>query len=382
MSAVTGKAVRTPRGTPRSRPQLQLALQGGGAHGAFTWGVLDRLLEEESIDIGRVSGTSAGALNGAALVCGLATGGRDGARRKLSRLWHGIATAAIPMTWMLSPLRKPGMGIWDDAMPLLSPYQTNPLALEPLRLVLSDIVDPQALNTPGPTALFTSAVNVNTGRCRVFGPGSQSVQAVLASACAPLLFQAVQIDGQAYWDGSYAGNPALWPLYEPSPDVDILLVELTPQERDETPVTAKNILNRINEIASIQGMLAELRAIDAVNRTADGAGVRLHVVSLPDGGTPLETEPSIKRTVSMELFEALRQRGHAACARWLAARAEAGSLPPPVDLAARYLERDRTQERALPRHGSRAPEESHMRSNSTTPATCLHGAAAPAAGTP
>jgi NTE family protein len=378
-TVVAGKSAHAPPG----RPQLQLALQGGGAHGAFTWGVLDRLLEEESIDIGRVSGTSAGALNGAALVCGLAAGGREGARCHLSRLWHGIATAAIPMTWMLSPLRKPGLGIWDDAMPLLSPYQTNPLALEPLRLLLSGLVEPKVLNAPGPTALFTSAVNVNTGRCRVFGPGCQSVQAVLASACAPLLFQAVQIDGQAYWDGSYAGNPALWPLYEPSPDVDILLVELTPQERDETPVTAKNILNRINEIASIQGMLAELRAIDTANRLVDGADVRLHVVSLPDGGTPLETEPSIKRTVSMELFQALRQRGHAACERWLAERAEAGSLPPPVDLAARYLERDAVQERGLLGRGSQGPKQAPMRSNNTTPAAARpHPATPPTARTP
>jgi NTE family protein len=247
--------------------------------------------------------------------------------------------AGMPMTWLLAPLRKPGLGVWDDAMPLLSPYQANPLAFEPLRLVLSGIVDEEALNAPGPHALFTSAVHVQTGRCEVFGPGRLSVQALLASACAPLLFQAVEIEGRSYWDGSYVGNPQLWPLYGQTLDADILLIELTPLERAETPTTAKNILNRINEIASIQGLLAELRAIDALNRTAAGADLRLHVVSLPEGGSVLQAEPSIKRTVSMELFEALRQAGHAACNRWLASGRGAGGLPAPVDIAARYLER-------------------------------------------
>jgi NTE family protein len=327
------------RRAPGARPVVQLALQGGGAHGAFTWGVLDRLLDEDTIDIGQVSGTSAGALNGAALVCGLASGGRAGAKRNLSRLWSGIAVAGIPMTWLLAPLRKPGLGVWDDAMPLLSPYQANPLAFEPLRLVLSGIVDEEALNAPGPHALFTSAVHVQTGRCEVFGPGKLSVQALLASACAPLLFQAVEIEGRSYWDGSYVGNPQLWPLYGSTLDADILLVELTPLERAETPTTAKNILNRINEIASIQGLLAELRAIDTINRTGTRADLRLHVVSLPEGGSVLQAEPSIKRTVSMELFEALRQAGHAACDRWLASGCGADGLPAPVDIAARYLER-------------------------------------------
>ncbi|KQP17797.1 patatin-like phospholipase family protein [Pseudorhodoferax sp. Leaf267] len=326
------------RAVRRTMP-LQLALQGGGAHGAFTWGVLDRLLDEEDIDIGQVSGTSAGALNGAALVSGLAAGGRPAARERLSRLWHAIAAVGTPMTWLMTPLRKPGMGLWDDAMPLLSPYQTNPMAMEPVRMLLAGVVDVDAINAPGPNALFVNAVNVNTGRCRVFGPGEHSLQTILASACAPLVFQAVVIDGQSYWDGGYAGNPSLWPLYRSSPKADILLVELTPLERAETPTTAKNILNRINEIASIQGLVAELQAIDAINRATAKADIRLHVVSLPEAGTALEIEPSIKRTVALELFYSLHQRGHAACEAWLATR-QGKALPAAADIGARYLGSD------------------------------------------
>lgn len=323
---------------PRPSTPLQLALQGGGAHGAFTWGVLDRLLDEEGIEIGQISGTSAGALNGAALVSGMVNGGRDGAKASLRRLWSGIAAVGAPMTWMLTPLRKPGLGLADDAMPLLSPYQTNPLAMEPVRMVLASVIDVDALNSAGQTGLFVNAVNVHTGRCRVFGPGELSLQAILASACAPLMFQAVQIEGESYWDGSYAGNPSLWPLYQASLQSDILLVELTPQTRSETPTTAKNILNRINEIASIHGLLAELQAIEVINRTVPEADVRVHLVSLPDTVTPLQTEPSTKRTVSTELFRTLHAQGHAACEAWLASRSDGSPLPQPTDVTARFLQ--------------------------------------------
>ena len=189
---------------------LNLALQGGGAHGAFTWGALDRLLEEEDIDIGRISGTSAGALNGAALATGYAMDGRAGAKANLALLWRKVSEAGAPMTFLLLPLRKPGMGVWDDAMPLLSPYQTNPLALEPLRYILSTVADIDVMKRPEAPRLFVNAVNVHSGYSRVFGPQDMSLDAILASACAPLMFQAAQIDGDSYWDGSYAGNPMLW----------------------------------------------------------------------------------------------------------------------------------------------------------------------------
>ncbi|MDB5943599.1 MAG: patatin-like phospholipase family protein [Ramlibacter sp.] len=316
---------------------LNLALQGGGAHGAFTWGVLDRLLDEPGVDIGRISGSSAGALNGAALATGYARDGRAGAKANLALLWQKVAEAGSLMTFLFLPLRKPGMGIWDDAMPLLSPYQTNPLGMGPLRYVLERVTDVALLKTPAAPALFVNAVDVHTGYSRVFGPGEVSVDALLASSCAPLMFQAVQIDGRPYWDGSYGGNPMLWPLYQDRLDTDIFMIELTPLERQETPMTAKNILNRINEIASINGLVAEMRALDLLNRQAAGAAIRMHVLSMDTGASQLDQEPSIKRTVGRVLFERLRHEGYANCDSWLSANRGLLGVRSSVDVRARYL---------------------------------------------
>lgn len=242
---------------------LNLALQGGGTQGAFTWGVLDRLLEEESIEIGRVSGTSAGALNAAALATGWARDGRIGAKQNL----------------------ETGMGIWDDALPIFAPAQVNPVGMAPLRTILGTVIDEEVLRDPRAFAappVFVNAVHVASGKERVFGPGDITADALLASACAPLSYQAVLIDGEAYWDGSYATNPSLWPLYEGNLDADILLIELTPLRREETPLSAKNIANRVNEVASIAGLVAELRALDIVNRKVPKADIRLHLLSIAD----------------------------------------------------------------------------------------------------
>lgn len=322
---------------PRKRPVINLALQGGGAHGAFTWGVLDCLLDRDDFDIGAVSGTSAGALNGAALVSGLLHGGRAAAKEALAALWLKVAQAGAPMTFLSLPLRKPGMGVWDDAMPLMSPYQTNPFALEPLKYIINAVVDIDALREPGGHALFVNAVNVHTGYSRVFGPPDISIDAIAASACAPLMFQAARIEGESYWDGSYAGNPMLWPLFERSLDADIFMVELTPMYRAETPTTAKNILNRINEIASINGLVSEMRALDSINRTVPGADLRMHVLSLPHDGLKAAIEPSIKRTVGMMLFESLRQSGYAAAQVWLDEHAAKLGMSSSIDVAQRYL---------------------------------------------
>lgn len=334
--------------SPSSRPhrvRVSLALQGGGAHGAFTWGALDRLLEEESVEIGRISGTSAGAFNGAALATGLAAGGREGARENLAKLWQLIVQAGAPMSLLHVPLKKPWLGVWDDTMPLLSPYQSNPVAMEPLRYVLNSVVDVELLRSDRATPLYVNAVNVHTGRTRIFGPGDLSIDTILASACAPLMFQAVEIDGTPYWDGSYAANPALSPLYgdsrhaDAAMGTDIILVELTPVHRAETPISAKNILNRINEIASLNGVVSDMQAIDETNRRAEREVVRLHVLSLPESVASSQAEPSTKRTVGPFLFEALRREGYEACARWLTKHRDALGVRSTVDLAARYLAR-------------------------------------------
>lgn len=324
--------------TPHKR--LNLALQGGGAHGAFTWGCLERLLDEEDIEIGTISGTSAGALNGAALATGFAHGGREGAKEWLRLLWTQVAQVGAPLAFLTLPLRKPGMGLWDDAMPLTSPYQANPLGMSPLRALLASLIDVDALRQADGPRLFVNAVNVRTARTRVFEPPEMSIDALLASACAPLMFQGVEIDGAVYWDGSYGANPTLWPLYEGKrPDADIFMVELTPLHRGEVPMTAKNILNRINEIASVNGLVAELRAIDLLNRHAASAPIRLHVLSLPDEPDTPFLEPSIKRTVGLELFESLRAAGHAACDGWLAVNARHIGMKSTADLRGKYLER-------------------------------------------
>ena len=323
----------------RRRPiRLNLALQGGGGHGAYTWGVLERLLDEEHVEIGDVCGASAGALNGSALVTGWLRGGRQGARDNLALLWRQVTEAGLLASFFHASLKKPGLGVWDDAMPLLSPYQTNPFALDPLKYILGSTVDIdllQAAKAPGPT-LSVNAVNVQSGHSRVFGPTELSIEAVMASACAPFTYQAVEIDGESYWDGSYAGNPTLWPLYEGKGDVDLLMVELTPLRRDETPTTAKNILNRINEIGSINGLVSELRWM--VSTTArSGQAVRMHVISLPDAVSPDEIEPSTKRTIDAALFEKLRRQGRQACGDWLSLHRDELGQRSSCNVNARYL---------------------------------------------
>jgi NTE family protein len=355
------KEVSTP-GRAQSRQQvpdqspvrLNLALQGGGGHGAFTWGVLDRLLEDDRVAIGDISGTSAGALNGAALVTGFARGGRDGARENLALLWRQVTEAGALMSMLQVPLKKPGLGVWDDVLPVLSPYQTNPLALEPLKYILTTTVDialMQASKAPGPT-LSVNAVNLNNGHTRVFGPAEMSIPAIMASACAPFMFQAVQIEGESYWDGSYGSNPVLWPLYEGKGDVDILLVELTPLQRPETPTTAKNILNRINEIAAIGGMVSELRLMDSVT-SHSGQAVRMHIISLPDTLARADAEPSTKRTVDAALFQTLRQQGRQACADWLESNRNSLGIRSSGDVRNRYVSpyepRSLADDRVIPR---------------------------------
>ena len=334
--------IRTAEAPADGFKPLSLALQGGGAHGAFTWGVLDRLLDEDDLRFDRISGSSAGALNGAAFASGYATGGREGARASMALLWRKIAEAGTLLTLFQLPLRKPGLGVWDDAMPLMSPWQTNPLAIEPLRYVLQSVVDLDALHSPEAPQLHVNAVNVQTGHSRVFGPRELSIETLMASACAPFLFQPVTIDGVGYWDGGYAGNPMLWPLFGASSEVDVLLVELTPVLRREPPISPRDIINRINEIASTAGLVAEMRAIGFMNelaaRAPEAVGhtrVRMHVVSLPD--VLPEAEPSTKRTIGVLFFQTLREAGRRACDAWLAEHKNSLGVRSTVDIGERYL---------------------------------------------
>jgi NTE family protein len=258
---------------------VNLALQGGGSHGAYTWGVLDRLLEEESIDIEAVSGTSAGAINAVALAHGYATGGRAGAKDALKTLWHKVAELGEGAPWLRTPWDKalksfnldfnPGFLAFDLMSRMLSPYQVNPFAINPLRDVLDEMIDWEAVRKTKEFKIFLSATNVRTGRVKIFEQAQLTTDMVLASTCLPLVFQAVEIDGEAYWDGGYMGNPALFPLFYSSQSRDIIIVEINPLERPGVPKTSREIIDRINEISFNGSLLQELRMVEFVTRLLD-----------------------------------------------------------------------------------------------------------------
>jgi NTE family protein len=265
---------------------LDLALQGGGSHGAFTWGVLDRLLEDETLEISGISGTSAGAMNAVALAAGLMEGGRVGARACLRRFWEQVARTSPfhhfesspfgPWLGQANPWLAPYAQALQQAARLmgsqLSPYQLNPLNLNPLRDILADSVDFERVRACNRTQLFIAATHVATGELRVFRQDELTADMVLASACLPLLFQAVEIDGEAYWDGGYAGNPTLLPLIAETPADDLLLVQINPVRRATVPTQADDILERAGEVTFNASLLKELRTIGLIKELLADAG--------------------------------------------------------------------------------------------------------------
>ena len=282
MSAAIDDAAATERG-----PVLvDLALQGGGSHGAFTWGVLDRLLEEPWIKIEAISGTSAGAMNAAVLVDGWSRGGADDARAALDTYWRRVSRAAAFSPLQRSPLERL-MGRWTlDTSPaylaidlmsrVFSPYDLNPMGFNPLRQILAESIDFERL-AASPIKLFITATNVHTGRGRIFRNSQITPDVLLASACLPTMFQAVEIDGEAYWDGGFAGNPTITPLVRESDAHDTILVQINPRERLNTPRTAGDILDRLNEISFNSPLMKELRMIALLRQAADpghGEGAR------------------------------------------------------------------------------------------------------------
>src|ERR1700733_14933885 len=265
---------------------VDLALQGGGSHGAFTWGVLDRLLEEERLKIVAISGTSAGAMNAAVLADGFAEGGAAGARAALRTYWQEVSRAAAMRPLQRSPLDRM-MGRWTlDTSPvyvamdlmsrLLSPYDLNPLAYNPLRKILTQCIDFER-PARSPIKLFITATSVRTGRGRIFRNADIIADVLLASACLPTMFRAIEIGGEPYWDGGYAGNPTITPLIRESDAHDTILVQINPRERQEVPRSASDILNRLNEISFNSPLMKELRMIAVLRQVADpgtGEGAR------------------------------------------------------------------------------------------------------------
>ena len=265
---------------------IDLALQGGGSHGAFTWGVLDRLLEERWFNIAAISGTSAGAMNAAVLADGWTEGGADAARHALDSYWRHVSRAAI-----YSPLQRSlvdrMLGRWSfDMSPayiamdlmsrVVSPYHLNPFGINPLRDIVAKSINFERL-ARSPILLFITATNVRTGRGHIFRNAEITPDVLLASACLPTMFRAVEIDGDAYWDGGFAGNPTITPLVRESDAHDTVLVQINPRERLNTPNSAAEIINRLNEISFNSPLMKELRMIALLRQVADpgtGEGAR------------------------------------------------------------------------------------------------------------
>src|SRR5215218_5640914 len=263
----------------RAEKSLSLALQGGGAHGAFTWGVLDGILEDGRLAIEAITGTSAGAMNVVILADGWIEGGVDGARTQLEAFWRRVSRDGS-LTEIQRTLFDRYLGFWcPDGSPAhlwldawthsLSPYAVNPLDLNPLRYVIDDLIDFERLRATEGVKLFVSATNVWTGKGRVFERPELTAAHVMASACLPTIFRAVEIEGEPYWDGGYVGNPALYPLFYYVKSDDVLLVQINPVERRTTPRSAHEIQNRLSEITFNSGLLREFRAIEFVTRLID-----------------------------------------------------------------------------------------------------------------
>ncbi len=334
---------------PGAEKPVCLALQGGGAHGAFTWGVLDYLLEDGRLAIEAITGASAGAMNAVVMVEGWLEGGRDGAREQLRRFWKRVS-----LDGGLSPIQRSlfdqflsywsgahsTTNLWSGAFSqVASPYDLNPLDINPLRDALSEMIDFDRVRACKDTKLFVSATNVWTGKIRVFSAPELTVDHVLASACLPSVFKAVEIDGEPYWDGGYTGNPALFPLFYQARTDDILLVQINPVERRSTPRTAEEIRSRLTEVTFNANLLYELRAIGFVRRLIDEGKlstdeykrVLMHRIH---GGAELDAYAASSRfDARWDFFKTLKDLGRSEARMWLAENYESLGRESTLDLS-------------------------------------------------
>ncbi|MFK7938165.1 MAG: patatin-like phospholipase family protein [Roseovarius sp.] len=332
--------------------RINLALQGGGAHGAFTWGVLDRLLEDDRIEVAGISGTSAGALNAAALKSGWIEDGAKGARAKLDWLWGrmgavqdlrmpGWMAAGLPGAISSAVELSPGYQMMEAAGRMVSPYAYGPFYANPLRSVVEAFEYDKVCAVPGPR-LFVGATNVHSGKIRVFTGDDIHADALLASACLPTLFQAIEIEGQHYWDGGYTGNPALFPLFDRALPDDIVVVNINPLERSDVPRSPQDIQNRINEISFNSSLLRELRAIRFAQRLLnDGAikpgamkDVLVHMIA--DDVLMQELSVATKLMPNVFVLNQLKEAGRAACEGFLAAHFEDLNTRSSTDIEAMF----------------------------------------------
>jgi len=321
---------------PPDRKPIALALQGGGMHGAFAWGVLDRLLEDGRLEIEGVSATSAGAMNAAVLAYGLLKGDADNARQALHDFWRAVAESAehynpfhqIP--WLKGSHtfgldHSPIYLMADIMLRILSPYQFNPHNMNPLRKILEQHVDFAALRKHCPIRLYLCATNVETSKIRIFSDQDMCIEAVLASACLPTLFQAVEINGEHYWDGGYVGNPAIYPLIYNCRTQDVVIVHINPIVRPGVPTTAAEILNRINEVSFNSSLMREMRAIAFVTMLiqqgkVDGGELGMKemlIHSIRSDQAMAALGVASKYNADWDFLCSLRDKGGAAAATWL-----------------------------------------------------------------
>jgi len=360
---VAGSSAVGSRPRERSKPKaaketatktISLALQGGGAHGAFTWGVLDRLLEDGRISFEGISATSAGAMNAVVLAYGLTEGGREGARKALAGFWrrvsHAAATGPLQPTWLdrLTGNRSlewsPAFIAFDLISRLMSPYQFNPLNRNPLREVLLQSVDFERLRSADcPVKLFLSATNVRTGKIKVFENDVICPERVLASGCLPYLFQAVEIDGEHYWDGGYMGNPAIYPLIYGCDSRDVMIIHINPLERQELPTSAFEIMNRVNEISFNSSLMREMRAISFVTKLIDDdpqamkslKRVLVHAIAADE--IMSELGAASKLNGDWEFLTYLRDQGSDHADKWLSLNFDRLGRESSVDIGKEYL---------------------------------------------
>lgn len=311
---------------------INLALQGGGSHGAFSWGVLDRLLEDPRVEIEGITGASAGAMNAVALAAGFADGDRQEARASLRRFWDGVLIEARTSPLQRSPVEallggwnmdtSPAYVMFDLVTRIASPYDFNPFNLNPLRDLVVQLIDFDRVRK-SKVKVFISATNVETGRARVWDKKDLTADHVMASACLPWLFKAVEIDGVPYWDGGFTGNPALWPLFEQCASDDVVLVQINPIRRAGAPMTARDIINRVNEITFNAALLHDLRAMDFVARLIEagrleGTGYRRMLMhAIADEKSLAELGASSKFNVEPEFIDMLFGKGREAAEQWL-----------------------------------------------------------------
>lgn len=342
---------------------INLALQGGGSHGAFTWGVLDRLLEQNGLTIQGISGASAGAMNAVVFADGLLDDGTPGAKKALHNFWKAVSETSNTSIFSLPVINEFAGAGFELMSRVFSPYQTNPFNLNPLRELLGRQIDFARLRKQSPVKLFICATNVRSGRAKVFEHDEISADVLLASSCLPLLFQAVEIKGEHYWDGGYMGNPPLFPLYDNTEAHDIVIVEVNPIKREDVPDKSQEIIDRLNEISFNTPLILEMRAIDFVNRLLEkqqenssgtGAiGLLNRLIQKKHGHVKqfaplyihaIEAEKQMRRfgastkgDTSWRFLQELHDIGYAAADKWLGKNFDQLGKRSTIDISEKYL---------------------------------------------